>query len=56
MRQQINPRRLRQQIYTMIDYIMALPAADTVQNVWEAAATLNQPMRSPAPALSELLG
>lgn len=48
LRQQTNPRRLRQDIYTLIDYIMALPGADHVQDVREALAVLNQPVNWPA--------
>lgn len=48
LRRQTNPRRLRQEIYTLIDYIMALPAADSLQDVHEAVAVLNQPMSWPA--------
>lgn len=56
LRQQTNPRRLRQEIYTLIDYIMALPAADSLQDVREAVAVLNQPMSWPALSQSRAKG
>ena len=56
LRCQTNPRRLRQEIYTLIDYIMALPAADSLQDVHEAVSVLNQPMSWPALSLNQRQG
>lgn len=44
LRQQTNPRRLHQQVHTLLDYVLALPAADSPQDVRETLAALAQPM------------
>ena len=45
--QQTNARRLRQDVCTLIDYSMALPGADHVQDVRKALAVLNQQVDRP---------
>ncbi len=44
LRQQTNPRRLHRQVHTLLDYVLALPAADSPQDVRETLATINQPV------------
>jgi hypothetical protein len=46
-RDRTNPRRLRQEIYTLIDQILALPAADGPQDVRETLAALAEPFIVP---------
>jgi hypothetical protein len=48
LRQQTNPRRLRQQIYALIDAIAALPLAAGPVDVRAAGAILAQPIPLPA--------
>jgi len=48
LRQQTNPRRLRQQIYALIDAIAALPLAEGPVDVRAAVAILAQPIPLPA--------
>jgi hypothetical protein len=48
LRQQTNPRRLRQQIYALIDAIAALPLAEGPVDVRAAGAILAQPVPLPA--------
>ncbi len=48
LRQQTNPRRLRQEIYALIDAIAALPLADGPIDVRDAIAILAQPVSLPA--------
>jgi hypothetical protein len=43
LQQHTNPRRLRQEIYTLLDAIAALPPAHEPTDVREAIAILNQP-------------
>lgn len=47
LRQQTNPRRLRQEIYARIDVIAALPLATTPLDVRAAVAILEQPVPLP---------
>jgi len=44
LRQQTNPRRLHQQVYTLLDYVLALPAAASPQDVHETLAALAEPV------------
>lgn len=48
LRQQTNPRRLRQEIHALIDTIVALPLADGPVDVREAIAILAEPVPLPA--------
>jgi hypothetical protein len=48
LRQQTNPRRLRQEIYARIDAIAALPLAESPVDVRQAVAILAQPVPLPA--------
>jgi hypothetical protein len=48
LRQQTNPRRLRQQIHALIDTIAALPLADIPVDVREALSILAEPVPLPA--------
>jgi hypothetical protein len=43
LRLQTNPRRLHQQVYTLLDYVLALPAADNPQDVRQTLAALAEP-------------
>ena len=44
LRQQTNPRRLHQQVHTLLDFVLALPAADSPQDVHETLAALAEPV------------
>lgn len=48
LRQQTNPRRLRQEMYALIDRIAALPLADGPVDAREARAILAEPVALPA--------
>jgi hypothetical protein len=48
LRQQTNPRRLRQEIHNLIDTIAALPLANGPVDVHEAVSLLEQPVPLPA--------
>jgi hypothetical protein len=48
LRQQTNPRRLRQEIYALLDAIAALPLAQGPVDVRQAVALLAQPVPLPA--------
>ncbi len=50
LRQQTNPRRLHRQVHTLLDYVLALPAADGPQDVRATLAALAQPV--PWPSMS----
>lgn len=43
LRQQTNPRRLHQQVHATLAYVMALPTADSPQNVLDTLSVLAQP-------------
>jgi len=47
LRQQTNPRRLHQQVHTLLDFVLALPAADSPQDVHETLAALAEPVPWP---------
>jgi hypothetical protein len=47
LRQQTNPRRLRQEIYALLDVIAALPLAEGPVDVRQAVAILAQPLPLP---------
>jgi hypothetical protein len=42
LRQQTNPRRLHRQVHTLLDYVLALPAADQPQDVRQTLQALSQ--------------
>jgi hypothetical protein len=44
LRQQTNPRRLHQEVHTLLDYVLALPTADSPQDVRQTLAALAQPV------------
>ena len=44
LRQQTNPRHLHRQVHTLLDYVLALPPADTPQDVHETLAALANPV------------
>lgn len=48
LRQQTNPRRLHRQVHSLLDYVLALPAADSPQNVHDTLAALAQPVPWPS--------
>jgi hypothetical protein len=48
LRQQTNPRRLRQEIHALIDRIAALPLANDLVDVQDAIAILAEPVPLPA--------
>ena len=48
LRQQANPRRLRQEIYQLIDAIAALPLAESPVDVRTAVELLARPIPLPA--------
>jgi hypothetical protein len=54
LRQQTNPRRLHRQVHSLLDYVLALPAADSPQDVHATLADLAQPV--PWPASGILIG
>lgn len=51
LRQQTNPRRLHRQVHTLLDAVLALPAADSPQDVHDTLTALAQPMPWPSPCL-----
>lgn len=51
LRQQTNPRRLHQQVHTLLDFVLALPAADSPQDVHETLAALAEPVPWPMDCL-----
>jgi hypothetical protein len=51
LRQQTNPRRLRQQVHTLLDGVLALPAADSPQDVRTTLAALAEPVPWPLEGL-----
>jgi hypothetical protein len=51
LRQQTNPRRLHQQVHTLLDGVLALPAADGPQDVRTTLAALAEPVPWPMDGL-----
>ena len=51
LRQQTNPRRLHQQVHTLLDFVLALPVADSPQDVHETLAALAEPVPWPMDCL-----
>jgi hypothetical protein len=51
LRQQTNPRRLHQQVHTLLEDVLALPPADSPQDVHETLAALAQPLPWPLEGL-----
>jgi transposase InsO family protein len=47
VRQQTNPRHLHRQVHTLLDYVLALPAADSQQDVRQTLAALAEPVPWP---------
>jgi len=47
LRQQTNPRHLHRQVHTLLDYVLALPTAESPQNVHDTLAALAQPLPWP---------
>ena len=52
LRQQTNPRQLHQQVHSLLAYVLALPTADSPQNVRETVAALAAPVPWPTGALA----
>lgn len=52
LRQQTNPRHLHRQVHTLLDYAMALPAADSPQDVRQTLAALAEPVPWPTGCLA----
>ncbi len=48
LRQQTNPRSLHRQVHSLLDYVLALPAADSPQNVHDTLAALATPVPWPS--------
>jgi hypothetical protein len=51
LRQQTNPRRLHQQVHALLDGLLALPAADSPQDVRKTLAALAEPVPWPIDCL-----
>jgi hypothetical protein len=51
LRQQTNPRQLHRQVHTLLDYVLALPAADSSQDVHQTLAALAAPVPWPTGCL-----
>ena len=51
LRQQTNPRRLHQQVHTLLDGVLALPVADSPQDVRTTLAALAEPVPWPMDGL-----
>ncbi len=53
LRQRTNPRQLHRQVYTLLDYVLALPPADSPQDVHDTLAALHEPVPWPTGCRTE---